>query len=221
MVRFRRREQRFKVLVEDAGQHFWVHCNNSGSMLGLLRPGAKAVISPARNPGRKLSHTLELIEVDGFWAGVNTSTPNKLLRLSWEHSCLPETQGYEEFRSEAMAGHSRLDAFLSGSAGQLWVEAKNVTLVEGGVAYFPDALTLRGRKHLSDLISLAHQGHRVACFLLIQREDARCFAPADFIDPAFADLFWKAMDQGVEMWPYQGVVTPEGVGIGPRLPVFR
>jgi DNA-binding sugar fermentation-stimulating protein len=30
-----------------------------------------------------------------------------------------------------------------------WVEVKNVTLVEDGVARIPDAVTLRGRRHLT------------------------------------------------------------------------
>jgi sugar fermentation stimulation protein A len=42
------------VEVEAKEGRFWVHCNNSGSMLGLLRPGAEVVISPAPRAGRRL-----------------------------------------------------------------------------------------------------------------------------------------------------------------------
>jgi sugar fermentation stimulation protein A len=189
-------------------------------MMGLLRKGAPVVVSPAMRPGRKLPFTLELMKIDGVWVGVNTSVPNKLLHLAWKHGILPETMDYEHFRSEATAGQSRLDAFLTGPRGSLWVEAKNVTLVEDGVAYFPDAVTQRGQKHLADLISLAQHGQRVACFYLIQREDALCFAPADFIDPNFASLFWKAMNEGVEMWAYRAAVSPDGIGLGPKVKVL-
>lgn len=185
--------------------------------MGLLRRGAPVIVSPAKRQGRKLPCTLELIEVDGVWVGVNTSVPNRILHLAWKHGVLPETLGYEHFRGEAKAGHSRLDAALTGTRGSLWVEAKNVTLVEDGVAYFPDAVTERGRKHLADLISLSRQGQRVACFYLVQRDDAQCFAPADFIDPDFASLFREAMVQGVEMWAYQAAVSPDGIGLGPKL----
>lgn len=216
-ARFLRRDKRFLVQVETEGNAFWVHSNNSGSMMGLLRKGAPVVVSPAMRPGRKLPFTLELIEIDGVWVGVNTSVPNKLLRLAWKHGILPETMGYEHFRGEATAGQSRLDASLTGSRGALWIEAKNVTLVEDGVAYFPDAVTERGRKHLADLILLARQGQRVACFYLIQREDALCFTPADFIDPDFATVFWKALSEGVEMWAYKALVSPTGIGLGARV----
>ena len=106
---------------------------------------------------------------------------------------------------------------LDGSRGALWIETKNVTLVEDEVACFPDATTVRGQKHLRELIRLAQEGARAACFFLVQRADARCFGPADFIDPAFANLFWEALEKGVEMWPYRALVSPDGIGLGLRL----
>jgi len=218
---FKRREKRFLVLVELDGQDVWVHTNNSGSMLGLLRPGREVLISPAGNPKRKLPYTLELVRIDGIWVGVNTLVPNRMLRYCFEGKLIPEMDGYTAFRAEARVGQSRLDALLDGPSGKLWIEAKNVTLVEEEVAYFPDAVTLRGQKHLRELMSLAAQGIRVACLYLVQREDARCFAPADFVDPVFADLVWKAEEAGVEMWPYLAVVSPEGIGMGKRLSLVK
>lgn len=218
-ARFCRREKRFLVEVESQGQRLWVHSNNSGSMLGLLRPGCNVWLSPAQRPGRRLPYTLELVQWGSMWIGVNTLTPNRLLRLAWKTGSMPELAGYECFKSEAKTGDSRLDAKLWGQNGNLWVEAKNVTLVEDDVAYFPDAVTTRGQKHLTELMALAQSQQRVACFYLIQRADARCFAPADFIDPQFSTLFWHAVQQGVEVWPYQAHVSPAGIALGPRLPL--
>jgi len=221
IVRFCRREKRFIVEVEMDEKRFQVHCNNSGSMMGLLRPGSQLLISPALKPGRKLPYTLEMAKPQDVWVGVNTLVPNRVLYLAWKTGLLSELTGYERYRSEAVVGESRLDAMLQGDRGTLWVEAKNVTLVEDDVAYFPDAISLRGQKHLRELMALAHKGHRAACFYLIQREDARCFAPADFIDPAFADLFWQARAKGVEMWPYKATASSEGIRIGPPLPLLN
>jgi sugar fermentation stimulation protein A len=217
LARFCRREKRFLVEVQDGHEKLWVHCNNSGSMLGLLRPGATVLISPAQRQGRRLPYTLELVNHDSIWVGVNTLTPNRFLYLAWEAGILPEVLGYEDFRKEARCGESRLDAFLNGSRGNLWIETKNVTLVEDDVGYFPDAATVRGQKHLRELIHLVRRGNRAACFYLVQRADAQCFGPADFIDPEFADLFWDGLNEGVEMWPYQAIVSPEGIGLGTRL----
>jgi len=186
--------------------------------MGLMRTETEVFLSPALRTGRRLPYTLELVRHGGFWVGVNTLTPNRLLRLAWETGIMPELAGYDHFRSEARIGESRLDAFLSNARETLWIETKNVTLVEDDVACFPDAVTLRGQKHLRELTALARKGHRTACFFLIQRPDARCFAPADFIDPDFAALLHEAVEKGVEVWPYQAVVSTEGIGLGARLP---
>ncbi len=221
MARFLRRQKRFLVEVEAEEGRFWVHCNNSGTMLGLLRPGVPVVISPASRPGRRLPYTLELVKADRTWVGVNTLVPNRMLHRAWEEHLLPEAAGYASFHGEAVIGGSRLDGLFSSPGKRLWVEAKNVTLVECDVACFPDAVTQRGQKHLRELMTLVGEGERAAGFYLIQREDARSFSPADFIDPAFAGLFWKAVDAGVEVWPYGARISLQGISLGPRLPLNR
>jgi len=218
---FVRRVKRFSVENATATKNIWAHTNNSGAMLGLLRPGSKTLLSPADNPARKLHWTLETIESHGIQVGVNTLTPNRLLRAAHQAGRLPETNGYTHFQPETTIGESRLDARLDGPEGSLYVEAKNVTLVENDIAAFPDAVTTRGQKHLRELIRLATEGVRVACFYLVQRADCSCFGPADYIDPDFAALFWQAHDAGVEAWPYLAHVTQDGIDLGPRLPLAR
>ena len=91
---FVQRRKRFSVLLQHQGADLWVHSNNSGSMLGLCQPGAPVLASPASNPDRKLKYTQECVWLahravpqlpqgthsapDGFWVGVNTSTPNRM-----------------------------------------------------------------------------------------------------------------------------------------------
>jgi len=213
------REKRFLIHVLLDGRPVTAHTNNSGSMLGLLRPGMEVFLSPAASPGRRLPYTLELVRPCGDWVGVNTLTPNRLLKRAWEARALPELGAYTDFTPEAKWGDSRLDAKLTGPDGEFWIEAKNVTMVEDGVACFPDAVTERGQKHLLELMELAKRGVRVGVFLAVQRPDGQCFGPADFIDPRFADLFWQALEQGVEFFPHVVHASPEGIALGRRLPI--
>ena len=216
---FLAREKRFLVHVLLDGRPVTVHTNNSGSMLGLLRPGMDVFLSPAASAKRRLPYTLELVRPHGDWVGVNTLTPNRLLRRAWETRAMPELHGYEEFSPEAKYGQSRLDARLTGPDGEFWIEAKNVTMVEDDVACFPDAVTERGQKHLRELMELAGRGVRVGVFLAVQRPDGHCFGPADFIDPRFAELFWQAADAGVEFLPHVVHAGPQGIALGERLPL--
>ena len=220
-ARFLGREKRFTVHADMAGQRVAAHTNNTGTMLGLLRPGAEILLSRADKPDRKLAWTLEQVRFHGLAVGVNTSTPLRLLRAAWQARAMPELSGYQAFHAERVRGGSRLDARLTGPCGELWVECKNVTLVEdGGVALFPDAATQRGRKHLLELTDAVRSGARAALFFLVQRGDARCFAPAGLIDPEYEELLYRALDAGVEAWPYRAEVAPHGIDLGPRLAVL-
>ncbi|MEF2229791.1 MAG: DNA/RNA nuclease SfsA [Pseudodesulfovibrio sp.] len=220
------RHKRFTVRARagdgpDRGSEILAHTNNTGSMLGLLRPGSEALLSPATGPGRKLPYTLEALSLFGAWVGVNTLTPNRMLHAAWRAGAMPELDGYDGFRKEAAVGESRLDARLDGPAGTLWVECKNVTLVEDDVAQFPDAVTERGQKHLRELMRLKGAGARVALFFLVQRPDGRCFGPADVVDPAYARLFYEALDAGVEAWPYAAHVDESGIRLDGRLELVK
>jgi sugar fermentation stimulation protein A len=127
------------------------------------------------------------------------------------------------FRREARCGASRLDARMDAPQDSglppLWVECKNVTMVEDDVAAFPDAATERGQKHLREMMEIVRQGQRAAMFYLVQRADGHCFGPADYVDPVYAGLFYEAAAAGVEMYPHRALVSEHGIDLGPLLPV--
>lgn len=223
-----RRFKRFFAECADDNGIFMAHTNNSGSMLGLVRAGAPVLVSPASNPARKLPYTLELVGLPGHeperneWVGVNTLTPNRLLRAAFTAGLLPWARGYTHYRAEAKRGQSRLDALITGPGlPPLWVECKNVTLVEDDVAAFPDAVSERAQKHLREMIDVVASGERAAFFYCIQRPDGHCFGPAGYIDPAYAELFYEARRAGVESHPHRAVVTEEGIGLGDELAVVE
>jgi sugar fermentation stimulation protein A len=247
-----RREKRFTIVATDMqGQELRAHTNNTGSMLGLLKPGTPALLSPAPNPARALKWTLEALALPGDsclnngpqgisaapegsmnapkepvndpkgpWAGVNTQTPNRLLEAAFQAHLLPEAHGYSTLVREAKTGASRLDALLTGAGlPLLYVECKNVTLVEDGQARFPDAATERGRKHLAELTRLAQEGHRAALFFLVQRPDGGVFAPAEAIDPDYARALAVALAAGVEAWVWRARIAEAGISLAGRLPL--
>ncbi len=217
---FQKREKRFTIKATVDSKPVAAHTNNSGSMLGLLKPGREILLSVADNPRRKLPYTLELIRLDNFWVGVNTLTPNRMLKLAWQYSLIPELEGFDDYKAEAVYGQSRLDACLDGPSGPMWIEAKNVTLVEDEMACFPDAVSQRAARHMEELADLSRQGKRTACFYLVQRPDCKCFGPADFIDPHFSKVFKRAAESGLEILAYNTFINEKGIRLGARLPVF-
>jgi len=154
------------------------------------------------------------------WAGVNTQTPNRLLEAAFRAGLLPETRGYTRLKREAKTGDSRLDGLFSADGlAPLYVECKNVTLVEGGQALFPDAATERGRRHLAELTRLKQAGCRAALFFLVQRPDGDSFAPAEVIDPDYATALATALRAGVEAWVWRARITGAGISLAGRLPL--
>jgi sugar fermentation stimulation protein A len=216
-----RRYKRFLADIElESGEIVSAHCPNSGSMKGCARPGNPVLLSSSDNPHRKLRYTWELVQVNGLWVGINTNLPNKLAREAIEKGIAEELAGYENIRPEVRYGvNSRIDLFLSGSPGRCYVEIKNVTLVEGDVALFPDSVTLRGQKHLRELIQVVREGNRGVIFFVVQRGDAHSLAPADDIDPEYGRLLRLAVKNGVEALVYQAHVEPGEIFLSHHLPV--
>jgi len=217
-----RRYKRFMadVMLAD-GSVVTVHCPNSGSMKGCAVPGSPVFLSRSPNPVRKYPLGWELVLADGFWAGINTGLPNRLVRESIEDGTVAELQGYAGIRPEVPYGeHSRIDLLLEGTAGRCFVEVKNVTLVENGRALFPDAVTTRGQKHLLELIRVVREGDRGVIFFTVQRGDGNSVSPADAIDPEYGRLLRLALENGVEALAYRALVTPEEIRLMERLPVI-
>jgi sugar fermentation stimulation protein A len=216
-----RRYKRFLADIElGDGSTITVHCPNSGSMKGCANPGSRVYISRSPNPGRKYPFTWELVEADGFWAGINTSLPSHLVREAIENVTVSELQGYETIRPEVAYGeHSRIDLLLESPRQRCFVEIKNVTLVEYGRALFPDAVTTRGQKHLNELMRVVREGDRGVIFFTVQRGDGISVSPADAIDPEYGRLLRLAMQNGVEALAYKVLVTPQEIVLTERLPV--
>ncbi|MCD6308391.1 MAG: DNA/RNA nuclease SfsA [Candidatus Latescibacteria bacterium] len=215
--------RRYKRFLADValgdGRTVTAHCANTGTMLQVSDPGSPVMLSEAGNPNRKTRYDWQLVKVGGRWAGINTAVPNMLLREGFETGAVHCFRGYDGIRMEVKYGvNSRADALLTGSGGDCYVEAKNVTLVENGLALFPDAVTSRGAKHMDELSSMVMRGDRAVLFLLSQRMDSEGVGIADHIDPYYAERLAAALKSGVEVLAWRAKVTPEDVTLDCELP---
>lgn len=220
--RLLRRYQRFLADIElEDGLVVTAHCPNSGSMLGCLEPGAPVYCSRRAAAERRTAFTWEMILVNGSWVGINTLIPNTLVARAAEAEVLPLFFGTTRVRREVRVGpHTRLDLMLERASGPLYVEVKNVTLVRRETAQFPDAPTTRGVKHLQHLTNLAAAGQAAAMVYVVQRQDARAFAPAADIDPSYAEHYQRARAAGVQVVALEAHVTPQRISIARVLPLL-
>jgi len=220
---FLKRYKRFFADIKlTDGSIVTAHCANTGSMTGLLEEGSTVWIQYHGTEKRKLAWSWELASQDGVLVGVNTSLPNRLVRQAIDEGFIPSLRGYSNSRREVKFGHSRLDIHLTSHEiddRECFVEVKNVTLAKGQHALFPDAVTVRGLKHLNTLIEAVHAGHRAVQFFLVQRPDCQSFGPAWSVDPAYSKGLSEASAQGVEIMAWQVQMHPETLALVQELPV--
>jgi sugar fermentation stimulation protein A len=214
---------RYKRFMTDVrlrnGHVVTAHCPNSGSMAACCEPGRPVFLSRHNSPARRLKYTWELIDMPGSLVGVNTSVPNRLARAAILAGQVAELEGYDTVQTEVRYGqNSRVDLLLETGDKRCFVEVKNCTLVEDQAAYFPDAVTERGLKHLVELQGEVKQGNRAAMFYVIQRMDAEVFSPADHIDPAYGRELRKAFKNGVEIVAYDVAIDLDTIRLNRPLP---
>ncbi len=220
-----KRYKRFLADVTlDDGSVITAHTPNTGSMKGCAEPGSKVWLRDTNDASRKYRFSWEVVQPHaGPAVGINTLLSNRLVEEAIRNHTITELQGYPEIRREVKYGtrNSRIDLLLLGHAHQpeCYVEVKNVTLVEQNIAYFPDAVSLRGRKHLEELADMVALGARGVLVYCVQREDATEVRPADGIDPDYGRELRKAIHAGVTVLAYQASVTAAEITLRHALPV--
>ncbi|WP_320663313.1 DNA/RNA nuclease SfsA [Prochlorococcus sp. MIT 1223] len=210
-----KRYKRFLADIKiDSGEIVTAHCPNTGPMKGVIFEGGRVRIRYAPSPTRKLDWSWEQSEVslsDGSscWVGVNTSLANKLVKLLIEAGFLEKELGsIERIRQEVVYGvdrRSRIDLLLTPSENNsdqrnIYVEVKNTTWTQGSLALFPDTITTRGQKHLNELMHILPE-YRSVLIPCISRNDVDSFAPGDSADKVYGNLFRKAIEKGMEVFP--------------------
>jgi sugar fermentation stimulation protein A len=220
--------KRYKRFLADVelrdGSVVTVHCPNPGAMTGTDRPGSLVRCSTSADPSRKLAHTLEMIRVGRVFVGLHAARANQLVARALQSGAIPELRGYATLRAEVAVGErSRLDFELGQHARDprpAFVEVKSVTLADRHTARFPDAVTIRGRRHLEVLVGLHERGARAVMLFVVQRADCDRVEPADDIDPDYGDALRAAAGAGVEVLAVRARVLARGIRLEAALPVL-
>lgn len=213
--------QRYKRFLADvvtpAGETLTLHCPNTGAMTGCATPGDTVWYSTSENTKRKYAHTWELTQTQSdAWICVNTLRANMLVKEALMADRLPTLTGYSVLKSEVKYGseQSRIDFMLQAEDRRnCYIEVKSVTLADKAQGYFPDAVTLRGQKHLRELISVAAAGDRAVLLFAVLHSAIDRFSPARHIDPKYAQLLSEAQRQGVEILIYKAELSAENMSL--------
>mgnify|MGYP003701480545 CR=1 FL=1 len=215
--RFLDRPNRFLARVERDRQLENCHVKNTSRLRELLRPGALVALQAAGAAGRKTAFDLIAVEhqsettKEPIWVNIDSQAPNKVCK-EWLMDAKPFGE-MQLLRPESTYGHYRFDFYLEAGERKIFLEVKGVTLVEGGVARFPGAPTLRGVKHLEELADCLSLGYEAAVVFVAKRADARAVAPNDEMKPAFGQALRRAVENGVQAVALNCDVQPDALRI--------
>lgn len=199
---FLSRPNRFLASVKIADKPSLSFVPNPGRMRELLKPGTKIILRELKKKGRKTRFDLIGVFHKNQIVSVDSRIPNKLVSVALKKEDIKELDGYTQIKSEYNYDHTRFDFFLTNHSQPCLLEVKSCTLVKNGRALFPDAVTLRGRRHMEQLAKAKMQGHRACVLFMVQRNDAFVFSPNDEVDSKFGKALREAVGKGVEIYAY-------------------
>lgn len=194
---FIERPNRFiaKVLID--GREETVHVKNTGRCRELLISGVKVFLSESDNPLRKTKYDLIAVLKKDKLFNIDSQAPNKVF-----HEYLLKNELFKNIsyiKPECKWGNSRFDFYVEYDNKKAFIEVKGVTKEEEGVLMFPDAPTLRGAKHLKELVECVKEGYEAYAVFIIQAEDALYFTPDWEKDENFAKALVDAKNSGVKV----------------------
>lgn len=209
---FHSRPNRFIAKVYVDGVLQTVHVKNTGRCKELLVEGRTVFLEKSSNPARKTLYDLvAVIKKDAdkeIYINMDSQAPNAMA-AEW----LPKSGLFPKdtaFRREVIQGNSRFDFCAVSNGKPTYIEVKGVTLEREGVAYFPDAPTERGVKHLKELTKLSENGVSAAVLFVVQMKGVRLLRSNRATHPAFADALAQAEMAGVKIYAVDCKVA-EGV----------
>lgn len=214
---FINRPNRFIANVELEGDIIQVHVKNTGRCRELLIPGVSVILEESDNLSRKTKYDLVCVKKNQNWINMDSQLPNKAA-AEWIQGggLFPEpVQVY----AEKTYGNSRFDLYIESEKRKAFIEVKGVTLEEEGIASFPDAPTIRGIKHLNELVKCMEDGYEAYVLFVIQMKGIHVFKPNWKTHKEFGDALIHAFEKGVTILAYDCEVTEDSMNISNPVPV--
>lgn len=205
LVKYHSRPNRFTIeFINDKNVEL-AHLHDPGRLKELLIENTDVLIKYVpdyKEKNRKTKFDVVAIKYQKNWVLLNSSYHNKLVHELIDKKIINELKEYHIFKPEYTYGNSRLDFLLKDCEdNELFVEVKGCTLVVDSIAKFPDAPTIRGKKHVDELIQIRNDGYDSTIIILVLQNTAKIFAPNYETDPEFSKSLEKAYENNVTILP--------------------
>lgn len=214
---FMDRPNRFIAHVQLGDCAETVHVKNTGRCKELLVPGAEVILERSSNPSRKTKYDIICVNKAGRLINMDSQIPNRAAE-EWLKSGGLFPEEIEVFR-EKTYGNSRFDLYVESKQRKAFIEVKGVTLEQDNVARFPDAPTLRGIKHMEELIRCQQDGYEAYLLFVIQMKGIVRFEPNWETHREFGETLVRAANAGVHILARDCAVTENSIELRDAVPV--
>ncbi len=172
------RPNRFIVDCRVGKRTLQAYLPNPGRLWEPFSPGV--IIHLVRHPAGHRGTTdctVVAVERDGRPIMLHTHVNNLVAQSLIQQGLVPGLEGAVVIKPEVSIGKGRFDFLLSREGKDIVLEVKSCTLVGNRIAMFPDAVTVRGTRHLRELEQLVDAGGQAAVLFLVHWPKAEFFMP--------------------------------------------
>lgn len=222
-AKFIKRENRFISYCLIDNKEVKVYVPNTGRCKELLYKGVDVILSYNNNPKRTTKYTLLSVYKESRLINIDSQAPNTIVFEALENNKIFKDINFTKLIREKTFKNSRFDIYYEGYRNKKFVkgfiEVKGVTLEVDNVAYFPDAPTLRGLKHIKELIDCLNCGYEANIIFLIQMENINYFLPNASMQAEFAAELNNAQTKGIKILSYESQVKKDEIYLNKKVPI--
>lgn len=213
---FIERPNRFIAKVDIDGNIHTVHVKNTGRCRELLIKGSTVYLAKSDNRERKTLYDLIAVEKkydnkEPLLINMDSQVPNVVAEEFLIKGNLFSKNAI--IKREVTYKNSRFDLYIEDNGKKSFLEVKGVTLESDGIAMFPDAPTIRGVKHINELVSAIADGYEAYILFVIQMKGVNLFKPNAKMHKEFADVLSFAKKNGVKVLAVDSIVTKDSIEI--------
>lgn len=194
-----RRVNRFTVLVSLNGNLSYAYLNNTGRLEAFIVEGRLAYLF--ENPIKRGSnYRLFAVEDGNLAALVDTNLQMKLFEKALIMGLIKQFKDFKIVRRNVPLRSSLIDYLLEYSGKMSYLEVKSAVMrIDGSTASYPDCPSIRGRRHIEDLMSASSEGLDCTILFIAALPYINRFKPNGIVDPKLVDLLRLAIKSGVSI----------------------
>ncbi len=186
------------VSIEVHRRQSRAHINNTGRLQEFLIRGREAFCFKTSGKG-KTGFRLFAVKEKELGALIDTQLQMRAFEKAWEMDLLPWLRKCRFIRRNAKLGSSLIDYLFDCGGDHMYLEVKSAVLREDSFAMYPDCPSLRGQRHVEDLIDWAREGGRAMVVFMAALPGVRAFKPNRSADARIDELLVRAQRKRIKI----------------------